>query len=505
MASRLTFDDAHGRVPREETARTILAAHLLVSAAFISAAFLGSLALLPTSAWIRWECGIVSVYAVWLIWSWRAVARGLFNPYGLFLIAALLFNAGQAFLEVFGWNSLGLLGGLFTLRALEDTLMLVLVSLAALQFGALLAVLLSRRSQREWTDPQGRNSGADATVLRVIGSVLLAISIVPMALVVRDALNVVALAGYGGLYDRDFVTGFQAGPQVLASLLVPGAMFLLAGSRTNLRGRLVSGGVIVAYTALMLFLGYRAIAILPILMWAWLYHRTVRPIKGWLLFVAGSLLASLVFPLVRAVRDTSLVDRVYFGYLASFFSTDNPILSTISEMGSSMATVAYTVTLVPASRSFDFGSGYAYSLLTIVPNVFWPLHPTIAHGTYAAWLTQSVSPGYVRPGSLGFSFIAEAFVNFGWLGLFVIGLIGFGFGSLYVWANKSSDPARLAAIASYFSFILLFARGESNLLIRPLFWYSLFPYATVLLITRWVRRARSDRIMLTRRSARLLD
>ena len=479
---RVSDDHAEGA-----KTQAIIALHFVVSCAAVLAAYLMPSADLAESAAIRLECLILSGLAVWLIWSWRTLAGGFFNPYGLFLAAALLFNGGQAFLEVFGWNSQGLLAGTFSTNVLERTLVLVMLSLAVLHLGALIALAFTTPSAPRGAGTSGQGSAADAFALRLIGSLLLAISIVPTALVLRDALNVASFSGYAGLFSRDFATGLQAGPQVLASLLVPGSMFLLAGTKRT-RGVLISGTVIGLYAAVMFYLGYRAPAVMAMVAWAWLYDRTVRRISPWVLLGGAAALMSVVFPLVRAVRDLNLADRAYF---AAFLSTSNPFLSTLSEMGASMNTVAYTMTLVPSTRPYDLGIGYAYSALTVVPNLFWHVHPAVTH-QYSTWLSTTVSPGsYFGFQGFGFSFIAEAFLNFGWLGPLAAGLIGFGIARLYLWADRSSRPARLALVASYLSFILVFARGESNLLVRPFFWYSLAPYLAVLILSQAVARTRA--------------
>src|SRR6266702_6665019 len=91
------------------SSRLIIALHLLISTGAILAAILVASDAFAAPTSIRLECLILSSEAVWLVWSWRTAAGGFFNPYGLFLGAALLFNAGQAFMEIFGWNSEGLL------------------------------------------------------------------------------------------------------------------------------------------------------------------------------------------------------------------------------------------------------------------------------------------------------------------------------------------------------------------------------------------------------------
>jgi hypothetical protein len=88
-------------------------------------------------------------------------------------------------------------------------------------------------------------------------------------------------------------------------------------------------------------------------------------------------------------------------------------------------------------------------------------------------------------GGLGFSFIAEAYLNFGWTGApLILALIGLAMSWLFHWAESSADPARKAVMASFLSFFLLYARGESATCVRAMVWYSLVPYLVVCLLSR---------------------
>ena len=140
------------------------------------------------------------------------------------------------------------------------------------------------------------------------------------------------------------------------------------------------------------------------------------------------------------------------------------------------------------------GAGYMYAALAVIPNLFWDVHPAMGHGIYAVWLVQTVEPLLAQVGGgLGFSFIAEAYANFGWPGtplLFMI--MGFLLVRIVVWAEWGDRPARSAMLASFLAFLLFFPRSESIVVFRALLWYGFLPYcmALVLQTYRISRRAR---------------
>jgi oligosaccharide repeat unit polymerase len=150
-----------------------------------------------------------------------------------------------------------------------------------------------------------------------------------------------------------------------------------------------------------------------------------------------------------------------------------------------MNTIAYTVDLVPDQRSFDGGASYFYAMLTALPNVFGgELHPAIARGLAETWLTETINPIEAKlGGSLGYSFIAEAYLNFGWLGApIAIGIMGFLFVKLILWGFKPNELAKMATLASFLSFVLFFPRSESVAMVRPFLWYSAFPFIIISLL-----------------------
>ena len=152
-------------------------------------------------------------------------------------------------------------------------------------------------------------------------------------------------------------------------------------------------------------------------------------------------------------------------------------------------TTIYTQELVPATRDFEYGETYFYALFKLVPNVAWDIHPSIAH-TPSVWLIQATDPWLsAKGGSIGFSFLAEAYFNFGWTGgPWIIALIGFAFARMTLWASRppglvEAKIAMMAALVSFFAFV---AREDLGFVTRPLVWYSILPYAAIHVLA-WAR------------------
>lgn len=477
----------------------VLAAQVLITLAVAAIWPLCRTLDVPPDATIELLALGLLLLTVWAAVSWRLVGRRLFDPYGMFLLAAVLFNGGQVFLESVGLNANGILGSAFSVETTEETVAMVICAVGALHTGALLAV----------TGVRPAAAASPATTIaeqlrgcRAVGAALLLVSIVPSVIEMRQRLATVYESGYYALYQGDFATGFEGANGILAGFLVPAVLFQLAGSGSRRGHRRLTLVVVALYVLTYLFSGYRGFAAMLAVAYAWVWHRTVRPLPKGAVLLAVAVTMFVVFPLVAVVRNVSGADRTSVEFLReAYLSIDNPMVQSVSEMGSSMATIAYTLELVPSTRTFEYGLGYLYAISTVFPNLFWDVHPATARGTPSEWLIWTVDPGTARNGGgLGYSFIAEAYLNFGWIGVpLVMVALGYLLCRFVLWADggSSPSPARIATIATFTAFTLSYARGEASFIVRPLLWYALAPYVAVAVL----QKLRAARVPQASRSA----
>jgi oligosaccharide repeat unit polymerase len=252
--------------------------------------------------------------------------------------------------------------------------------------------------------------------------------------------------------------------------------------------------LVLAFSVTSFFIGDRGGGGYPLLAFAWLWHKTIRPLSAWKVIVFV-LVIMIVLPLVGSIRTTSGEDRASLAFIReAFFSLENPIVAIIHEMGVSMRTVGYTIELVPSERNYDYGLGYLRATMTLVPSLYWAMTET-----YSSWLVWTIAPGFARlGGGLGLSFVAEAYANFGWFGTLVFTFIlGLLFARLVLWADSSEDVARKALMASFLVFFIAYSRGESAGEIGRLFWAAFVPYLAVKRLRYLRPRARNEPCMHT--------
>ncbi|HQH28118.1 MAG TPA: O-antigen polysaccharide polymerase Wzy, partial [Oligoflexia bacterium] len=428
----------------------------------------------------------LSFQAVFAVGSWWFVTSRVFDPYVLFLLCATLFNAGHAFLEVVNAEYSGLLGGRFSDMTVAKTLFYCLAALSVLHLGALLA---------RCRDAQSSNTNETANLERAccfVGLLLLAISAFSTFLMLRNLLMVTGESGYIAMFDREKAVGFSAAHRVMMGFFAPGMFILAVGTRKHRCVSLFLAVLMLAFALAMFTVGSRWQGGMPLVAFAWLWHRSIKRLPPFALVFAGAVMVFLLFPAIALLRKDSGIDRYSIAAFGDALAhTSNPAIAAVEEMGRSMATVAHTLELVPDVRPFDHGRSYLWALFTVMPGVFWDLHPTTAAGVPSAWLVETVSPWTAaRGGGLGYSFIAEAYLNFGLLGgLAAIALTGFLFSSLFRWAEHSGNVVNLVLIGCMLPPIMFYSRSEAALLVRYLTWYALIPYFMIHVWCRLLRRS----------------
>ncbi|MBO6576727.1 MAG: O-antigen polysaccharide polymerase Wzy [Rhodothermales bacterium] len=421
--------------------------------------------------------------SVWLALSWWLAEGELLNPYGLFLLGSMPFHVGYAFLRLINQDHLIWLRGSVTEAQLLVTLAFVTGCYALLHFGAL-AVSAAGQKRDGLPLPV-----FDGTRVYQVGWLLLAISLVPLLIRLKGSIDTVMSGGYSSLFEgggRD-PSGMPGIVALISEFYLPGVMFLLAGSQNRRFGQVVALAALVLYSGTYLFLGFRAFSLIPIAAFVWVWHRCIRRLPVFPVVASGVGLFLIVAPLVRRVRDMAGADRMSLESIwQAYTGADNPVLSLIAELAGSVLTIAFTIELVPDVRPFEWGYGYLQALVNAIP--IWEMPD--AYGYAGSWLAWHVTPQLAVGGfGLGFSFMAEAYLNFGFLGgAVMVGLIGALVAGAQKWADRAIDPARVAFIAAFLPILIFFTRGESLSITRPILWYALIPLVMVYVLRLLDRR-----------------
>lgn len=178
--------------------------------------------------------------------------------------------------------------------------------------------------------------------------------------------------------------------------------------------------------------------------------------------------ALLILPVLRAGRESPLNERFSQLSLKDFNILDGP-----AEMGMSIRPLVETIDLI-GPNDFRWGKTYWLGLEGIVPNLAlrWEASSTRAEDELppSHWITAIVDPwSYKNYGGMGFSAVAEPYMNFGVGGVVVyFGLLAF----LLVWLEQISarNSFALAAWALILGPLLWTTRNDSSNFFRSAVW-----------------------------------
>ncbi len=428
-------------------------------------------------------CILMVLTGLWTVMSWRWASGSIFGPFGLFLISSLLFNSGTILLEVFGLNEAGPIPSNVSLETAVKTVFMVALATMCLQTGGMLAIEKARSKAK--AGPVKKQT--DGQHLRQVGWVLIGVSFLPACYMLSTTLNTVKQSGYAGVLTADQDHGWAAVPARVALFLVPGALFLLAGSKGRRSSIVFATAIVSLYALMYLYIGARQASAMSLIALVWLIHTCIRRVPMSLLGAAGLAAVLFVFPFIHELRENSSSDyKNQSEKILAFFSEKNPAVLSLAEMGWTVTILAEVHDMVPELRSYDYGMSYLYAASTLFPNLFWDEHPAITAGTPDRWFSRMHDPNKsVSAMTFGFSYLGEAYLNFGLFGILIVPfIIGFGLGWLNEGTALGQNLALCAATACLLSGLLVYARSDTNSIFRTAGWYTLIPYGASLALKR---------------------
>ena len=204
-------------------------------------------------------------------------------------------------------------------------------------------------------------------------------------------------------------------------------------------------------------------------------HYWIRPIS-WRRAVALGTVTLLLFTGMKAFRGTK-----HFEAAVDVARELGPVGSTVSEMGKTLDTFVRAMTLVPERFDYFGGMTYVWALARSVPN--FRLTPRQWGFVSSVWVTYETDlDKYRRKGGVGFSIAAEAFINFGALGvpLFLVAL-GILHGRSERWLTVTHPNfTRVVLFLLLEVSLLLHVRNTAVVYVRNFVWMSCLLVAILL-------------------------
>ncbi len=269
--------------------------------------------------------------------------------------------------------------------------------------------------------------------------------------------------GYQALYSSGLTA--ESSYTQLASGLIPGVLYLLAARGKGRSSQILIFGGLFVHCAPIAMSGERVFAFHGVAAMVFLYHFRVRRIPPMMLvsvLAFAMILSTALFSARNAIKGKAVTADVLMQKLTDVYANMEYFLD---ETGRSMCTVFYTQMTVPSHRDFEWGYTAVRSCLATVPGILPPEESEFE----GAWLTRVIAPlVFANHGGIGFSLIAEGFLNFGWYApLFCVPLWYFvARASSEIHRDRGSPKIAYAAVC--ISFVLMGARGSTLTFMRKL-------------------------------------
>ena len=278
--------------------------------------------------------------------------------------------------------------------------------------------------------------------------------------------------GFGRFLQASYIETFELvqmyDPRLFITSLtfVPVGLYVIAASAPARRMMAVLA-LTVAWSSVVFFLGFRSFALAPLVVTlAVLTKRGFRLHKS--AYVAGLLIVMVAIPVARSMRNNRLAERS----VADALTEIHP-LAAFEEMGGSLQPLVYTLRLME-DEDLRWGRTYWQALSRVMPNLAlnWENSGYLAVEDLPPthWVTRLAAPWKHRNyGGLGFSAIAEPYMNFGVVGV-ALYFLALAVALVAVERFDQGRPTRLALWAAMLGPLLMTTRGSFDSFFRPVIW-----------------------------------
>ncbi|WP_372367360.1 O-antigen polysaccharide polymerase Wzy [Candidatus Uabimicrobium sp. HlEnr_7] len=149
------------------------------------------------------------------------------------------------------------------------------------------------------------------------------------------------------------------------------------------------------------------------------------------------------------------------------FQIDNPFEKALQETGSSLQVLLGTMMIIPETENYMYGEAYLSAVQKIIPNLgSWKASDEV---TLSLWIKNYMNP---ERSGLGFLKIAEAYSQFGIIGVCVVFLLfGIWMSSWFIKLEQGKKNTYDFAWKSFsFYIVLIWIRNHAVVSVRPIIW-----------------------------------
>jgi oligosaccharide repeat unit polymerase len=307
----------------------------------------------------------------------------------------------------------------FRPHGMSHALTLIIYSILSFQFGLFLAFNTYKQA-RSFNKEDLDESNLENTKVFAAGCLLFLAATI---MFVAGLMQLDPVGYYRTTYSEIYRRQAESAPRFFGSgmtISFIGLYLAAAGaSRRQLQTALLATGL---WVSMLFYIGYRGPALIAgLIVYVVGLKKRVR-FPGWFPWAVTAFLLVAV-PVESVVREEPLNER---SFIRSFSGIN--ILDAPAEMGSSIRPLIETVDLIGPGQ-YRHGGTYLLGLKGILPNLSPRWRPGIQEQSVddlppSYWITAVVEPWiYKNYGGLGFSAVAEPYMNFGTPGVVIFFLL----------------------------------------------------------------------------------
>lgn len=422
--------------------------------------------------------------------TWKLYTGSFFSLFLFYLLSFYIFTMGQSLLYAFNIeHSFANVYILVSKEAMLKSHVFTILCIAFLFEGALIAAGKKTTKYTQIEIVENCESG----IFGQVGVILLMISVIPMIIYLVSLLISYRAGGYA--YAFSSVSNTSGLMRIITKIYpfcVPSLIMIIIGYSGFYRkaAQVFMGLIGIIYFMIGERTGAASIILALFILDSNLKERTQtddRPNRsGQLKLVLLIVLFAVFIPVVGALRNTSNMSISSLTEAVMENGLFAGITDTIATMGFSEFPLGKTIEIVPGLKSYAYGQSYFYAILAILPNIFGGTHISVKYAGLAQWLMDFLNMNY----GPGFSYPAEAWYNFGWLGCIFMLVIGYVFSYfLYIPKGTKVNNTTLFLSLAFFEETITSPRRELMTVVRQVGYYVLIPVLLIYLFRLRSRRA----------------
>ena len=404
--------------------------------------------------------GVVLVFFAAIFYNHYVLKMHLLSFPQVYLAVTFLFTGSGLLLYLLGsdiaFHKFKWFDGMYLIKAAE----LVILTVLSFQFGVHLSLFSKPRSKKDISK--------DSVPLRFVAAVSALVAIGIFVFVYPSFFVQMFQVGYA-----DFVL-YQAQndvrvPTTLLYFLFPLLAIIFACTWRNDNEKILAYFAAAVVCTLFLLVGSR-FGCFSFLLTFLITMRTRGSRISNVQIVLLALMILFIIPIIFQMRNLSEVQM------------DGLFEKALQETGSSLQVLMGTMMIIPETEDYMYGEAYIYSIKEIIPNIGnWQ---STEEKVLSRWIHAYMNP---QGSGLGFLQIAEAYSQFGVIGVWIFFIIfGILLGNWYIRLEYQSVESYMYIWYGYgFYAILNWVRNHSGLSIRPIVWSYIFLLAVRIIVNSY--------------------